>query len=666
MNDISSTFPVLPREQEAIRAKCFHPAGTYVAFRAEEIEQSIPERFEKIAAIYPDRLAVKTKERTLTYDELNRAANGVARAVLAQRSESGEPIALLFEHGAAAIAAMLGVLKAGMICVPLDPGHPPERVTSLLKDSQASLVLTNSRNLLLAKELTKSLCGCLNVDELDAGSSINNLGVPLSANAFAIIYYTSGSTGKPKGIVHSHRSILYNIQTYTNDIHICSSDRLTQLQSFSFFASVLNLFGALLNGAGLCLFDPKEHEPTQLMNWLNDEEITILHTVPTLFRNLTDTLSGAERFPNLRLIQLASDSVTLLDVEQYKKHFSSNCIFANRLGITETGTIRRFFIDKNTPLKGNAVPVGYAVEGNDSFLLSDDGNDVGFNCVGEIAVRSRYLSTGYWRRPDLTESSFRRDPNGGDKRLYFTGDLGTMSEDGCLEYLGRRDFQVKIRGYRVEIAQIETALLGVGTIKDVVVIAKGTESGDKRLVAYVVAAGEPSPSVNELRRLLNAKLPDYMVPSTIIFLQSLPLTPNGKVDRLVLPDPGKSRPALETPFVEPGNSIEEELAKAWSEVLDLDRVGIQDDFFSLGGDSLTAGRITSKVMQAFGVELPIKTIFEHPTIAGLAVLIAEDQAKQASDQVLDLILEELEAMSMDEIKRTLASATLNGDRTNGE
>jgi acyl carrier protein len=253
--------------------------------------------------------------------------------------------------------------------------------------------------------------------------------------------------------------------------------------------------------------------------------------------------------------------------------------------------------------------------------LDETGREVGADQIGEIAVRSKYLALGYWRRPDLTQAAFIPDPRGGDERLYLMGDLGVMRPDGCLIHMGRKDFQVKIRGYRVEVAEIEEALLAIDSIKAAVVHARADDAGEQRLVAYVVPAGSAAPTVSQLRRALTQTLPDYMMPSAFVFLETLPLSPTGKIDRRALPAPNHARPALKAPYVTPRTPTESDLARIWAEVLELEQVGVHDDFLDLGGDSLLATRILSRVIQTFRVELSIQALLAAPTVAQMAELI---------------------------------------------
>ncbi len=607
----------LPREQEAIRAKCFHPTGKFVEFTKEEVEQSIPNRFEKIVRLYPDRTAVEAGSRAVTYAEINAMANRVAAAILARQGEKAEPIGVLFEKGIAQIAAMLGVLKAGKFFVLLDPAFPKQRIAAMVEDSQAELVFTDRRNVSLSREVARSHHRLLEFPSIDLAIPIENLCLPISPDALAFITYTSGSTGQPKGVAQNHRNMLHQVMLRTNVYHVCEQDRLGLLASGTSNA-VNYTFHALLNGASLLPFDVKKEGVARLARWLSQERISICGIGAPLFRNLVEALTGEEKFPDLRLIQMGSDTIFKSDVDSYKKYFTPDCILATGVSSSETGLMREYLIDSKTCIDGSGVPVGYPIDGKEILLLDDAGKEIGFNEIGEIAVRSSYISPGYWRKPELTEAKFRPAPKDCEERLYLTGDLGLMLADGCLFHKGRKDFRVKIRGYGVELAEVEKALVSHPAVKEAVVAARPDDLGEARLVAYITSFGQPSATAQELRDFLKEKLSEYMIPSVFVPLDALPLTPNGKVDRQALPNPGNSRPSLLTPFVMPWTAVEQQLAQIWAAILSVDQVGIHDNFFDLGGHSLSATRVISHIRDDFRVELSLSHFFETPTVTALA------------------------------------------------
>jgi acyl-coenzyme A synthetase/AMP-(fatty) acid ligase len=390
-----------------------------------------------------------------------------------------------------------------------------------------------------------------------------------------------------------------------------------------------------------------------LANLLIQEKITVLNLYVTAFRHFVDTLTGAEKFPNLRLIRLGAEPVYKRDVELYRRHFSPDCLLANLLGTTETGLICEYFVNRETQIDGSLVPVGYPVPDKQVLLLDEHGKEIEPDQVGEIAVKSRYLSDGYWRKPELTQAKFLPDSKGGDERIYLTGDLGCMLPDGRFIHMGRRDFQVQIRGYRVEVAEIEMALVNLDAIKEAVVVAREDSRDDQRLVAYLVPVEGLSFTVSTLRRALAEVLPDYMIPSAFVTMDALPLTSSGKVNRLALPEPGTARPELGIPFAAPRTPVEDTLARIWSDVLGLDEVGIYDDFFALGGNSLLATQIISRVINTFQVRVPLIALFQSPTIADMALAIVQNMTEEAESEDIEQMLAELAELSEDEVKMRL-------------
>ena len=657
----------LPPEQEAIRAKCFHPTGKFVEFTKEEIEQSIPARFEKIVRTYPDRLALKARNFWWTYQALNQSANRIAHAILNGCTQGTEPIALLLEPGASPVVAMIGVLKAGKTYVPLDPHYPRSRLQFMLQDCRARVVVTDSQNYSFARELAPDTSELINIDKLDSSLPTDDPDSSRSPDSLAYIMYTSGSTGQPKGVMQTDRNVLHEIMNYTNAAGICHDDRLLLVSSPSFGDAVRTIYSSLLNGACLCPLNIKERGFGALVDCVRQEKLTVYRSVPTVFRQFVSGLTGREVFPNLRLVYLAGDTVFKKDVELYKKHFADGCILINGLGSTEALTFCWYFIGKETQIDGNNVPVGYEIQDKQVLLINDAGREAGVDGVGEIAVKSRYLSPGYWGRPDLTKSAFMLDSAETHERIYRTGDMGFMRQDGCLEQRGRKDFQVKVRGYRVEVSEIETVLLAIGSIKEALVVGRKDQSDEARLVAYIVPTCRPAPTVSALRRILCEKLPNYMIPSAFVYLEGLPLSPNGKLDRRALPDPERCRPNLDTPFIAPRTPVETELAQIWAKVLSVEQVGIHDRFFDVGGHSLSATQVVSQVIKQFQIEVPLQSLFESPTVAEMAAVITEHQTRKIAKPELERILVELEFISEEKASQILADAAVtNSTRESDE
>jgi acyl carrier protein len=336
----------------------------------------------------------------------------------------------------------------------------------------------------------------------------------------------------------------------------------------------------------------------------------------------------------------------------------------NTLSSAETGTVSLYFVDMKISLTSERVPVGYPVEGVEIIILDDAGHPLDFNEIGEVAVRSRFLSGGYWQKPDVTSQRFISQSDDETGVMYLSGDLGCMSQDGCLHLFGRKDFQVKIRSFRVDVSEVETALKEYGEIRSVAVTGRNDQTGNTKLVAYVVSRSRPEPTVAALRLFLHGKLPEYMIPAEFVFLDELPLMSTGKINRRVLPEPSSHRPERAMPIVGPRTPIEIKLAEIWVEVLSVREVGIHNNFFDLGGHSLAASQVISRVIRTFNLELPVKALFDAPTVAEMAAIITQNQAKLASDAELAQMLREVEAMTEEEAQKQLAGA--HARRTKGD
>ena len=600
------------------------PAGdSFVPFPIEAIERSVVDRFEEQVRAHPDRVAVKTPGRTVRYGELDREANRMARAVLAAGAV-GKPVAILMEKDAANVAAILGVLKAGACYVPLSTSYPRVRNEQILADSRAPVLLTDDANLEMARRVADSVGGPSVLDVSAGGlwssGDKTGPGLSVSPDAYAYILYTSGSTGRPKGIVETHRNLLHNVRNATNDQRYAGDDSILCANSFAFSGSLKNLFGALLNGGALAPFEVEREGMDALERRIDEDGVTVFESISTLFRKFAEGLPKDRVFPRVRLVRLGGEGVSARDYALFREHFPESCVMVNGYGVTETGTIRIFVMDREIgPGTDGTIPIGHPVEGMDVLLLDESGGEVSPGEVGEIVVSGAYLSPGYWNDPAATAAAFSATGRG--LRVYRTGDLGRLRPDGCLMHMGRSDSQVKIRGNRVELAEVELALAQAPGVKEGIVVARGDLPADRCLVGYVLPDQGPGsatgkPEARALRLYLAGRLPSHALPSAFVVLEEWPISANGKVERKALPPPSRH-------YIAPLNEVERRLAGIWEDVMDMSSIGVDDDFFELGGYSLKAAELLGRVEAAFGVALPQDTPLRAPTIRAMAKLLAE-------------------------------------------
>jgi len=473
-------------------------------FPRSVVEESIPARFEQQARMFPDSIAIEDPKIALTYRDLNRLSNRIAHATLAVRGEGSEPVALLVGNGVPVVGAMLGVLKAGKFYVALDvsddsnnAAQPMQRMAAILAEIRPALLIVDNARM----EQANALCpdaALLNLDALGPALSEENPGLIVSADTLAYVVFTSGSTGRPKGVMQNHRYVLHLTMVYTNSGQISAADRLALLSQASFAGAVRDIYCALLNGAALLTFDVRRQGLTTLAAWLRQKQITVFFAVATMFRNFCALLTPDDRFLSMRLIELGSEPVFAGDVHLFQRHFPEAWRMIANLGGSEMSPICQFLVDAGTRIEGNTVPAGYSAEDVELLLLDAEEKPAGAGAPGEIVVRSRYLSRGYWSRPELTEAAFLSDPEGGDRRLFRTGEVGRLLPDGCLLHLGRCDFQATINGIRVEPTEVEAFFIGTGLVREAAVTAWLGSAGEQNLVAWLVPAQPeaPPPSTN--------------------------------------------------------------------------------------------------------------------------------------------------------------------------
>ncbi len=612
-----------PPDQQMIQKRCVHPKGGWEEFTQSETEQSIGQRFEKIAARFADRLAIKSAKYAFSYAELNGKANRIARAILPHENRSGEPIALLLRDDVWAYATVLGILKAGRAFVLLDPTATPAHLAFLLQDSSATLIVTDTAHVPLVSQWANLTLSLLNLDEIDPNVPEHNLAVTIPPQQVAALFYTSGSTGQPKGVYTTHRNILQLVRRITNSLYISPEDRRGNARAFSSSMAVLDFLMSVLVGNASILYQLQDQGSERLLPWLVEEKITLIYVTMSIYRQSCETLARNPYFAlsDLRFLIIGGEPILMSDIEAYRAHFPDSTTLILGYGVTELPGSTYYLVDKTNEVVGPPMPSGYPMEGLGISILDDEGNPLEAEQPGEIALSSPYLALGYWGKPALTAEKFLPDPDGAG-RVYMTGDVGILRADGCLVHLGRKDFQIKIRGFRVEIEGVETALADLPGVKSVAVVAHPDQMGIQRLVAYVVPINPESSQPAALRQALATRLPDYMVPSAFVTLDALPLLPTGKVNRLALPPPDRQRPRMAVAYVGPSTPFETAIAAIWSDVLELDTIGVHDPFLDLGGNSLQAMRIAARVQEEFGVEIHLAELFAAATVAEMALVVA--------------------------------------------
>lgn len=589
----------------------------FIEWAKDDVEQSIPARFEEQVIRHGARQAVCSDSGILTYDELNRQANSIARAILNLSVDEANGIALYLDHDIMIPAVALGVLKAGRFYVPLSPGHPEDRNAFVLEDSGAGILMTDKHNVSAALSLAARVNQRVHVLGVENTNSFSadNLNIEVSPHDLCFVLYTSGSTGRPKGVCQLHRNVLHAVACYTNLARIGPHDRMSLLHSFSSAACATTLYTGILNGAPVLPFNVREAGLDGLAGWLDRTRISCVHTVPTLFRHLCRHLGRRRRLDSVRLVRLGGEATTSTEWQMWRKHFPKHCRMHLCLTSTETFVYRHVLYDMQTEVVDDVLATGDPVPGKEMLLVDKRGGSADAEGAGEIVVKSEYIFPGYWRRPDLTERVLSADPDNSNCRVFRTGDIGRFAADGRFFHAGRADFQVKIDGNRVETAEVEQALRRFPQIHDAAVIPVVTSSNSVRLVAFAAIGSDGAPNRRKLHTFLKGILPEFMMPSALIFTAELPLLPEGKVDRpTLIKRAAMNFEAME--FVEPRNEVEQTMVEIWQRNLGVTRIGIHDNLFlDLGGNSLAVVGILTEVHEIFQRELPFNVLYEANTVA---------------------------------------------------
>jgi len=588
--------------------------------------ETVGARLAAVAQSAPTRTALVERSAAVTFAELDASATAIARRVVAARNRPTDGVALYFERKAPAIRSIFGAARSGMPYVLLDAGDPEARLAFLLSDSAPVAMLTDGSLVERARRIAPDGCVIIDVDTVEPSDAAQPL-PEVSPDATLYLCYTSGSTGQPKGARQTHRNLLFFADAYARALQIGKLDRHSLVYTLSFNAANMDVFGGLLHGATVCAYDMRGDGIGALADWLDRERITILHAVPTVFRELCKRMPPGRVLPHLRVVDLGGEAVFASDVDLFRGHTHERSVLVNQLASTEVGLIAQYVVGHARAALATAiVPVGRCPPGVRVDIVREDGSTAAAGEVGEMHICSTHVSPGYWQRPALDASAFREDARERGGRCYRSGDLGFVDAAGDLHFLGRTGSRVKIRGHSVDLTEVEAALSGCpGIAKAAVLLAEGDLAGvPGRLAAFVTAQEGASRDAVLIRRQLAARVPAYMIPAAIAFVDALPLTASGKIDRHALGEFAVPSAADARDVEAPADDVEATIAAIFEQLLALAPVGRHDDFFLLGGDSLQGVELQTRLRDAFGVH--VGNFHESASVASVAKRVRNARA----------------------------------------
>jgi amino acid adenylation domain-containing protein len=603
-------------------------------FQAGEEQVSVHHLFEKQAASTPAATAIICGGATMSYLELRNRSDVLAADLRALGVAPGDLVGVFMERSAGLIVALLAVLKAGAGYVPLDPAYPRERIAYMLCDTRCSVLITEEH---LLPGLPSHQAKLLILEQTTRTSAEHRAKPfrPVPASELAYVIYTSGSTGKPKGVQVSHSALVNHSQAMLETYRLTTQDRVLQFASISFDVAAEEIFPTLLGGAALVLHPQRASIPA-FLDFVEEHALTVLNLPTSFWQELVFEMERTARpLPcSVRLVVVGNEKALVQTYRQWRQLVGERVEWMNAYGLTETTITSTIYNPREhgpdlLSTDAEMVPIGRPIRNVQMFLLDSNLKPVPQGQPGELYVGGAGLALGYLNLPELTKAKFIPHPlhkNPG-ARLFKTGDRGCLLPDGNFHFLGRVDEQIKIRGFRVEPAEIEAVLLKHPGVRQAAVVARESNHGENRLIAYL-AAEVDAKSVRELRRSLCRELPDYMLPALFVCLESLPLLPNGKIDRKNLPEPEPHRAVPAAAFVKPRSLAEQLLARIWTEVLGLEEVSVHDNFFELGGHSLNVVQVSSRLREQLQLEVPMELFFEHQTLASLAQVVESLLARE--------------------------------------
>ncbi|HEY9849781.1 MAG TPA: amino acid adenylation domain-containing protein [Leptolyngbyaceae cyanobacterium] len=589
---------------------------------------SIHQWFEAQAQQTPNNIAVVFENQSLTYQELDTKANQLANHLISLGVKAEDIVALCVERSIDLIVGILGILKAGGAYLPLDPTLPSEALTFRIQDSQASILITQKHLInKLPQHQTPVVC-------IDSDIHLFSSSFPISSpQNLVYVIYTSGSTGKPKGVAVEHRQLLNYINGIIKQINLPKGSCFATISTFAADLGNTAIFAALCTGGCLHIISQERATNSEaLADYCSRHSIDCLKIVPSHLNALL-TYSHPEQILPKKCLIIGGEAASWNLINFVQKH-APECQIINHYGPTET-TVGVLTFPVNSRLNSDKVPLGRPLANTQVYLLDSYQQPVPIGVPGEIYIGGDNVTRGYLNQPELTAEKFIKDNFSMlNSKLYKTGDLARFRPDGILEFLGRVDDQIKLHGFRIELGEIEATIRQHSEVRETVVLLREDEPSVQRLVAYIVSQvendREKTLSVDNLRDFVRQKLPEYMVPANFVFLKALPLTSNGKIDRKSLPIPERLQPELRGDFVPPQNEVESTIASIWQELLHVEKVGIYDNFFDIGGHSLLLIQLHSKLREAFNKPIAVSDLFKHPTINALAKYISQQEDAQIS------------------------------------
>jgi amino acid adenylation domain-containing protein len=577
------------------------------------------ELFEQQVARDPDAVALIGGEKNLTYGELNRRSNQVAHYLRKRGVGPDVLVGVCLRRSPEMVVALLGVWKSGGAYVPLDSSYPEDRLEFMVSDAAVQVLLTEESCRRLFNSMDEKTV-CLDSDwPAIALEADGNLDCDAKPANLAYVMYTSGSTGKPKGAMILHRGLVNYLCWAIKEYGLQAHGSVPVHSSISFDLTVTSLYPALMSGGQVELLAEDVGAQNLLAALRRAKQRDLVKITPAHLEALGLQLSSEEVKGMTRTFVIGGENLLAESLRLWRE-FAPDTRLINEYGPTETVVGCCIYeVNAEDPLNGS-VPIGRPIANAQLYILNESLEPVPPGVMGELYIAGAGVGRGYLNRPELTRERFLPDPFSADSeaRMYKSGDLARYREDGVIEYLGRADNQVKVRGYRIELGEIESVLASCPAVQSCVVLAREDMPGDKQLIGYLVPRSGASPTIEELQVFLRDRLPDYMVPAKFVYLDSFPLTHNGKVDRKALPAPSHEEKQPDLDEARPRNAVEEKLAGIWMELFKVKSIGIHDDFFDLGGHSLLGIKLMSRIREGFGVDLPVLTLFENPTIAGLA------------------------------------------------